>query len=268
MITPTERKLLFISGLPRAGSTLLSNILAQNPEIHATPTSACHDLLFTIRNNWGTWDEHKASKSLSDEKNLQRVLKATLYNYHDTDRPIIFDKGRGWLHLYEMLEFALGYKPKILCNVRSIHQIVASFEKLHRKSIHMRPERGSFFKAQTIRGRADELLAGDGIVGLAYNRLQDALSRGHGPNIGLVEFDDLTNRPNEVLDHIYDFLELPRFEHNFNNVVQYTQEDDVIHGFKDLHVIRSKVSPVEDDSVSVLGQEFVNSLSGKEFWRQ
>ncbi len=33
--------IFYQSSLPRAGSTLLQNILAQNPDIYATPTSGC-----------------------------------------------------------------------------------------------------------------------------------------------------------------------------------------------------------------------------------
>ena len=36
---PGERKTIhFIAGMPRAGSTILGNILAQNPRFHVTPT--------------------------------------------------------------------------------------------------------------------------------------------------------------------------------------------------------------------------------------
>jgi sulfotransferase len=33
------KKIHFINGMPRSGSTLLCNILAQNPKFHVTPTS-------------------------------------------------------------------------------------------------------------------------------------------------------------------------------------------------------------------------------------
>jgi len=34
----------FVSGLPRSCSTLLCNLLAQNPRVHATPTSPLHEI--------------------------------------------------------------------------------------------------------------------------------------------------------------------------------------------------------------------------------
>ena len=252
-----------ISGLPRSGSTLLCNILAQNPEMHSTPTSACHEALFVLRNAWGEWVEHKAAKSLAN--NLQPVLNATINAYHNTDRPVVIDKGRGWLSLIELAEFALDRKVKIIVPVRGIPQILSSFEKLHRKT--QAKDQGNYFQAQTIQGRAEHLLGAEQVLGLAYNRLKDAMMRGLGDRLCLVEFDDLTHNPKETLEDIYKFLELPNFEHDFTSVEQYTHEDDSVHGM-DLHTIRKDVKPIKDDSASVLGVDLCKQYNGTEFWRK
>ena len=252
-----------ISGLPRSGSTLLCNILAQNPEMHSTPTSACHEALFVLRNAWGEWVEHKAAKSLAN--NLQPVLNATSNAYHNTDRPVVIDKGRGWLSLIELAEFALDRKVKIIVPVRGIPQILSSFEKLHRKT--QAKDQGDYFQAQTIQGRAEHLLGAEQVLGLAYNRLKDAMMRGLGDRLCLVEFDDLTHNPKETLEDIYKFLELPNFDHDFTSVEQYTHEDDSVHGM-DLHTIRKDVKPIKDDSASVLGVDLCKQYNGTEFWRK
>lgn len=252
-----------ISGLPRSGSTLLCNILAQNPEMHSTPTSACHETLFVLRNAWGEWVEHKAAKSLAN--NLQPVLNATINAYHNTDRPVVIDKGRGWLSLIELAEFALDRKIKIIVPVRGIPQILSSFEKLHRKT--QAKDQGNYFQAQTIQGRAEHLVGAEQVLGLAYNRLKDAMMRGLGDRLCLVEFDDLTHNPKETLEDIYKFLELPNFEHDFTSVEQYTHEDDSVHGM-DLHTIRKDVKPIKDDSASVLGVDLCKQYNGTEFWRK
>lgn len=261
------KEIYFISGLPRSGSTLLSNLIAQHPEVHTTPTSACHEALFVLRNNWSEWIEHKAAKDLADEKNLQRVLNATLQAYHDTDKPVVVDKGRGWLSLIELAEFASGRKAKILVPVRSISQIVASMEKLHRKAAHKRGDQGDYFDAQTTEGRSQKLLAKDGVIGIAYNRLRDAYQRGLGDRLLLVEYETLTSEPKETMDAVWDFLGMKAPDHNFDDVKQVTTEDDSVHGL-DLHTIRPKVEPVADDSATILGEALVKSMEGAEFWRQ
>jgi len=260
-------KIHYISGLPRAGSTLLANILAQNPDIHTTPTSGCHDVLFGIKNNWDKLIEHQASKELADTKNLRRVLEATLNAYHDTDKPVIIDKGRGWGSMIEMIEFITGEKAKILVPVRSINQILSSFEKLHRKKVASGQQDGDYIRGQTVQGRVDMLLNNSNTVGLAYNRLRDVYQRGLGDRLHLIEFDALTHRSKEAMNAVYDFLGEPQFVHNFERVEQSTHEDDTVHGM-DLHTIRQKVAPVEDDSAEILGKEITDKFSGSEFWRQ
>jgi len=261
-----EKEIHFVCGLPRSGSTLLCNLLAQHPDVHTTPTSACHESLFVIRNAWNQWLEHKAAKDLADDKNLQRVLHAMIHAYHDTDKPVVIDKGRGWTSLLELAEFALGKKAKVLVPVRNIAQIVASMEKLHRKSAHNKPEAGDYIEAQLTSGRAQKVLAKDGVLGLAYNRLQDVAQRGLVDRLMLVEFDALTSRPTETMSEVWAFLGMQAPEHDFDHVEQVTHEDDSVHGL-DLHTIRDTIKPVEDDSLQILGAELHQKLNGAEFWR-
>lgn len=53
-------RIAFQSSLPRSGSTLLSNIVGQNPEFHVTPTSGLLDLLYTARSQFSRGEEFKA----------------------------------------------------------------------------------------------------------------------------------------------------------------------------------------------------------------
>ena len=102
-----QKEIFFISGLPRSGSTLLCNILAQNPEIFVTKaTSGCIEILFSIRNQWDRITEHQAEGINRDQ--LKNVLNGVVNTYHLTDKNIIFDKGRGWLSFIETIEFALN----------------------------------------------------------------------------------------------------------------------------------------------------------------
>lgn len=262
----------FISGLPRSGSTLLCNILAQNPKFYVSPaTSGCHDILFNIRNQWDKLIEHQAEGVNYDQ--LRRVMEAALEAYHVTDKSVVIDKGRGWLSLIEMIEFIKGEKCKIIVPVRDVTEILASFERLWRRSTGSSQwafEQADYFKAQTLEGRCD-IWSGQGQpVGLAYNRVKDALARGHADRMLFVEFDELTQNPTLTLRRIYEFLGEPLFaSHNFENVEQLTKEDDVnVHRIPGLHTIRPKVTPVPKKALEILGPELVQKYSNSEFWRR
>src|SRR4051794_4991565 len=56
----TRKKYCFISGLPRSGSTLLANLLAQNPRFHASATSGILDVVFGVRNHWDQLPQFQA----------------------------------------------------------------------------------------------------------------------------------------------------------------------------------------------------------------
>lgn len=257
----------FISGMPRSGSTLLANILMQNPRFHSTATSGIMDIMFNVRNVWNNLVEFQAAPNYTAEI---RVLRGILESYFsDVDQPIVFDKGRGWLSEIEMIEAVLGHKVKILVPVRDMRDILASFEKLWRKNApySQAPQaRDHYFAYQTVDGRVSINLQATQPVGLAYNRIVDAINRGFADRLFLIDFDDLTHNPEETMKQVYKFIDEPYFEHNFQKVEQVTYENDAIHGIQDLHKIRTKVAPVKSDWQTTIGPRFEH-LGKLNFWK-
>lgn len=260
----------FVSGLPRSGSTLLCNILAQNPRFHATATSGILDVMFAVRNQWDTLLEFKAAvdKEANDRARL-RVLRAILDAYYaDVDRPIVFDKSRSWLAHLELAEIVLGRKAKVLVPVRDVRDVLASFEKLWRRTSATRQiaQEGKFyFDFQTVEGRCKVWTRGDQPVGLAYNRIKDALHRGFADRMHFVRFEQLTQEPDKTLRAIYKFLGEPPFAHDFDSVEQVTHEDDRVHGFPGLHEIRPQVSPTPPQWPEILGAT-ASRYAGLDVW--
>ena len=263
-----EKTFYFVSGLPRSGSTLLENILAQNPRFHATPTSGVSSVIMTIRN---MWSQNPLFKAAPNDDALVRVMRGVFDSYYaDIDRPVVFDKSRSWPAQIEILEKAFGHKVKILATVRDIRDVVSSFEKLWRENspyqqVDHERTRGANF--QTLRGRVQTWLDNKAVVGSSYNALADAIKRGFADRILFVDFEDLTNKPKETLNQIYDFLGEEYFEHDFKNVEQVTHEDDRHHGILNLHKIRREVKPVPSRWPDILGKEYEN-LGKMNFWKK
>lgn len=238
--------------MPRSGSTLLCNILAQNPNFHVTPTSGLSELVFGIHQFWKQNSVIKASET--PEKQLQ-IIRDVFQSYHsDTDRPIVFNKSRGWAQQIELVENALQRPIKILTTTRKITCILASLEKLYRKEIkNINSPMQMDNSMLTLEGRVSNWTAQNGLVGGTFNSIRDAIMRGHRSKFLFVDFEQLTTKPKVVLEEVYDFLELPSYKHDFDNVQQYTKENDAEHGFTDLHTIRPKIEPLKDDSKQILG---------------
>lgn len=265
--TGEAKKFHFIAGLPRSGSTLLCNILNQNPRFHATPTSGVLSILVTIRNNW---NKVAAFAAVRNEPAKLRVLRSMLLAFYaDVDKPVIFEKNRGWTSHFEMLEALLGHKVKMLITVRDVRDVLASFEKLWRKESRtgQTPQEKQFPQEfKTIVGRCQVLMKSNQPVGDSYNRMKDAFLRGYKDQMHVVEFEKLTSNPEAVMRDVYAFLGEEYYPHDFTNVEQTTHEDDYFHGFSDLHTIRQEVKPVESDWRKILGP-FAEQYGKFNFWR-
>jgi sulfotransferase len=247
----------FIAGMPRAGSTLLCNILAQNPRFQVTATSGILETLFILRKNWEEIIEFKTPGQPRNTREKLHVMRAMLDGYFaDSPRPVVFDKSRSWLAHLEMAEAILGRKAKVLVPVRDVREILSSFEKIWRKSRATGPtphEQQFYREFQTVEGRCDVMMREDQVVGIAYTRVRDALVRGFRDRMHFVPFEQLTARPAEVLAGIYKFLEEEPFTHNFEHVEQVTSEDDTMYNLKGLHDIRPKVEPAPIQAPKILG---------------
>lgn len=258
----------FISGMPRSGSTLLCCILNQNPRFHASNTSGILDIIFSVRNQWGNTVEFQANKN---EEAKRRVLFGILESfYSNIDKPVIFDKSRGWLPYIEMAEILLGREIKILVPVRDMRDILASFEKLYRNTIpthQVDNERENYFDWQTVDGRCKILTNKDQPVGLAYNRIKDALQRGFDNRMMFVHYEHLTVSPKRAMQSVYEFLDEDYYEHDFDNVEQTVTEIDKVYGFGDgLHSIRQQVKPQQSQWLEILGMQVASKYQGTELW--
>lgn len=258
-----------VSGLPRAGSTLLCNILAQNPRFHATATSGILEMLFQVRNGWDKVIEFRAMDDRQSMATKQRVLAAMLTAYFaDVDRPVVFDKSRGWLAHLEMAEALLGYRPKVLVPVRDLRDVLASFERLWRQTAALAQttdEAANYQGYQLLENRLDMWTGNNGPVGMAYNRIKDALDRGWGAQMHFVRYDVLTAKPAETMAGVYRFLGEPAFLHDFEHVEQVTSEDDRVYGFVGLHTIRAQVRPQASAWPGILGKH-AERYAGQEVW--
>ena len=81
-----------------------------------------------------------------------------------------------------------------------------------------------------------------------------------------IRFEDLTSNPQIELDKVYDFFEVERYQHDFQNVKQLTQEDDTVHGIFGDHKIRKEVKPVPEVYNEYLGQELSQNIVNTYPW--
>jgi len=241
-------KIFFNSSLPRAGSTLLQNILAQNPNFYATPTSGVLDLLFAARKNFTSELAFKAQDPELMDKAWAGFCYSGMEGYFNkiTDKKYIIDKSRGWAIQYNFLN-SFYPNPKIVCMIRDLRSVFASMEKNYRNNQHKDPGIVDWVEGTntTITKRAHHWSKAQP-VGPAIERLHQVLEEKTAQNMLFIRFEDLTSNPQTELNKIYDFFEIERYQHDFQNVEQITQENDAIYGIFGDHKIRKEVKPVTE----------------------
>lgn len=261
-------KIFFQSSLPRAGSTLLQNILGQNPDFYTTPTSGLIELLYRSRNGFSESAEFKAQDKIIMEKAFRGYCRGALEGYFSniTDKKYIVDKSRAWGINYDFLN-QFYPNPKIVCMLRDPRDIFASMEKNYRKNSHINSgvNINSELKGTTVEKRIDHFAA-TLPVGISFDWLRDIVSQKIHKNILFIKYEDLTKNPQQEVNKVYDFFEVERYEHDFSNVQQVTHEDDRIHGIFGDHKIRQEVKPLKSEAKEILGVGACNWIRQNYDW--
>lgn len=250
------KKLFFQSSLPRSGSTLLQNILGQNPDFYVTPTSGVLELVYGSRGNYTNSAEFKAQDEILMREGFRNFCYQGVMGFFNavTDKPYVVDKSRGWGYHRDFLDFFYP-NPKIVCMIRDPRAIFASMEKNYRKNPEL--EKGIVNHAElqnvTTEQRIDTWAAGIP-VGMSFQRLYQIIKEGNDKNMLFIKYEDLMSSPQDTMDKIYNYFNIPSFTHDFNNIQQITKEDDAVYGIYGDHIIKPKLTPVKSDWNEVLGQ--------------
>ena len=120
----------FLSGLPRSGSTVLSALLNQHPDVHASPTSGMGEVMF---NTFKAWQNSLSEQAAPEPEQIKSILRGIMQaKYAAIDKPVIIDKARNWAEVssLKVLHDLLGRKPKIIATVRNVEDCAASFVRI------------------------------------------------------------------------------------------------------------------------------------------
>jgi sulfotransferase len=262
------KKVMYNSSMPRAGSTLIQNILGQNPDLYVTPTSGLFDFLHSSKVVYSTSPEVKAQDENTMEQAWKGYCKGAVYGYFNaiTEKPYVIDKCRGWTGEYNFIKF-YDENPKIISMIRDPRAVYASMEKKYRANPQL--DHGIANWVDLTGTTTDKRIvhwSNNVPIGPVMDRLYQVLLDGTHENILFIRFEDLTTNPDKELRRIYEYLELPYYKHDFNNVEQITHEDDKVWGVFGDHKINSKVSPVREDFREILGPSGCQMITDNYQW--
>jgi sulfotransferase len=235
-----------VTGLPRAGSTLLCQLLAQHPEIacegHSSPLC---NMLLGIRRMvsddqffLAQLDQHFDESYV----HLAGAMRGFLRGWQPAEgKKVVVDKNRAWLHAIEMLLHIEPEARLIVC-LRELGQIYGSIEAQHQGTILI-----DFIDhiADFDRfGRANVLFAKEKAIGAPLSSVQavDDLPAHVKQRLYFLRFEDLIDKPVQCMSHIYAWLGLSPHETDPDRMPVGPHESDSHYRMKFPHKRSSGVA--------------------------
>ena len=258
------QKLHFISGLPRAGSTLLSALLRQNPRFHADISTPLASILQANVQLMGAGTE--ASHLMDDGQKpaiLRAITDATISTR--TDRPVVFDTNRGWCSRMPLVT-ELFPDAKVIACVRDVPWVLDSLERMFRKNPFQNSPIFSGDESATVYSRVETLMRRDRLVGYPWAGLREAFYGEQASNLLVVDYELLAKRPEGTLRLVYDFIGEPMWDgHDVDNVEFDAPEFDAALGLAGMHRIKPKVEFTP--RTTILPPDLFAKHQGMDFWR-
>jgi sulfotransferase len=245
-------KLIPMCGLPRTGSTLFVNVLAQNPDITISPDSLLGPLLANIQNFMG--DSINESQFKSDEtyEMYRRFCVEGSYGWINSISNTQFhiDKCRSW-GINLDLTFNLFPDIKLIFTVRDLRGIISSLDKICRKTLlrtkdHFYDDDFDFNEVDLMINRVEKFFEEEMISRplLSLKELFEIKGE-YLDKIKFIKYEDIINNTNMVIDEVYNFLEIPAYQHDLNNIKQGFYHDCIYLPYGH-HKIKSKIVPKEE----------------------
>jgi len=253
----------FISGLPRAGSTLLSAMLLQNPRFHAGMSSPVGALFSSMLGQFSAGSEFGPVIDQGTRRRLLRGLFDSYYAEH-LDNALVFDTNRMWsAKLPALLD--LFPQAKVIACVRNVAWVMDSLERLYRANPY---ENTKLFnddaERNTVYSRVETLAQRNRLVGFAWAALKEAYYGEHAGSLLLVDYDLLVQAPEKVLRLVYDFIDEPWHPHDFDSLSYDAPEFDQALGLSGLHRVRPKVGA--EFRRTILPPDLFAQYSDLSFW--
>ncbi len=257
------RRIHFITGLPRSGSTLLAALLRQNPQMQANMSGPMATIFDSLLGSMSGSNEF--SLFISDAQR-QRVLRSAFLSFYaDTRQEIVFDTNRAWCGKLPALKNLFPDVRLIVC-VRDIAWIIDSFERLIRKNAFQPSAIFNFKTSGTVYARANGLAASDGMVGWSYDLVKEAFYGEDSDHLLLVQYETLVSQPERALAAVYRFLGEAPYEHDFNHIEFDAQAFDQQRGTPGLHDVHRQIQAVARKTI--LPPDLFLRFQNQAFWRE
>ena len=257
-----NKKIFFLAGFPRAGNTLLTSILNQNPDIGCTPNS----ITLEIMKDLYLLKKTDVFQNFPDEESFNHVMDE-VYNlyYKNWNYKYIIDRGpAGTKGNLLLLKKHFKQEIKVIFLVRPILEVLASWITWAEKTPN------NFIRrfAKNPMEACHKLMEKESQITKELLCMQNLLKPENKHRVHFVDYKDIVGKPLQTIKGIYKFLGIPSFKHRFINldqvVVNGISYDDTILG-EGVHTIKTKKLIKSTTDVSILPKEIIKQYGKIKF---
>lgn len=213
----------FCGGLPRSGSTILMNILQQNPRIFTTGSCALYEILqekILVKARYS--ETFQAMSADQADRAMYGLIHGATRGWFEalTDKPTVISKRHGWSSLFHLFPHS-----KFICVVRDLRDIAESFERVNQKTraLHTFSNSNVMLPAMHIHEKYkyyfDEANALSVNLQTEVPRLMEVFKEQKN-RVMFLRYEDFTKEPFIMLNKVYNFLHESYYEHDLNNIQQ------------------------------------------------
>lgn len=252
-----------ISGLPRSGSTLLCALLRQNPRFLSAMTSPVLSLVNALLPKMGEGNEFAV---FFDDDRRRAILQGVFDSYYANLRlgQVVFDTNRSWTGKAALLD-TLYPQARIICCVREVGWIIDSVERMLRKNPLQVSRMFNYKPGSSVYGRVETLMNSEnGLIGLSWSCLREAWFGEYAKKLLVIDYDRLVRDPRLMMRRLYEELNEPPFDHDFNHVVYDEPDYDAALGMPGLHKVREKVEVTKREPC--IPPDLFTKYADTQFW--
>ena len=231
------KKLFFLVAMPRSGNTLFTSIMNQNPNIACTPNSITLEIMKDLFLLKGT----DVFQNYPDHQSLDNVLDSVYVNYYKNwpqkyiiDRGPVMTKGN-----FKLMQKHFKKPFKCVVILRNLIDVLASYMKWYTENPDAFPNR---YDCKNDDEKLGMVMNKKGAVAKDLEAIKNAFNY---PEIcHFMKYDNLVQNPEEEINKVYTFFNIPIFKHRFFNLDQIQVNgmgyNDRIVG-KNMHTIRNEI---------------------------
>lgn len=260
-----KKQYYFLAGFPRSGNTLLSSILNQNEQVYCSPLSPVQHILRNFDENVF---KNENTLRLENTDSIDSVGKNIIENYYATIvKPIIIDREKMWAD-HENLRIIKKYitlNPKIIFTVRPIIEILTSFIDILSETIDRGMKENNWYYKDYLSkndNRCEYLMRPKGPIDSVITTINEIIKPENKNIFCIINYDDIVYSPQQTMNNVYNFLELPQYNHNFNKIIKLEKDNDRVIGYpENLHEVRPTLKKISKDPKDVLSDYIINKYS-------